>query len=158
MPKDRPGRTVSEIWDLAAIEETEKGQILTFGERIYIPQSMRRDMIRALHGTHMWPEKMFSTVKYIWTWENMRNNIIQYCKSCTQCQEWATSKTRQQPQDIPEELQLSGPMDQLGADLFHWAGKTYLAMICYFSGYKWAKEARGDQCHPGLVQRWPWDS
>ena len=33
---------------------------------------------------------------------------------------------------------MSGPMDRLGVDLFHWAGKTYLGMTCYFSGFKWA--------------------
>ena len=28
-------------------------------------------------------------------------------------------------------------MDRLGVDLFHWAGKMYVAMVDYFSGYKW---------------------
>ena len=28
-------------------------------------------------------------------------------------------------------------MDRLGVDLFHWAGNTYVAMVDYYSGFKW---------------------
>ena len=35
LPKEHPARTLSDIWDDAGVEETRKGEVLTFGEKIF---------------------------------------------------------------------------------------------------------------------------
>ena len=137
LPKSHPARSLADIWSMAVVEETEKGDILTFNDRIYIPRGMRKDLLSALHSTHMGKERMYKMIKGLWIWENMRHNIDQFCERCIECQEWAASKNRQPTQEVPEELLQTGPMARLGVDLFHWAGKTYVAMVDYFSGFKW---------------------
>ena len=59
--KDHPARALSEVWDSAAVEQTEKGLILTFGDRVYIPSSLRKELMLRLHSTHMSSEMMLQT-------------------------------------------------------------------------------------------------
>ena len=127
------------MWTSASIEETEKGPILTFGNRVYIPRTMRKDMLNKLHATHLSADRMWATIRDIWFWPGLRNNVTQLYKECSRCQEWETSKTTQPPQKIPEDLREAGPMDKVGVDIFHFGGKNYLIMTDYFSGYKWSQ-------------------
>ena len=51
--KDHPARALSKVWESAAMEQTEKGLILTFGDRVYIPSILRKELMLRLHSTHM---------------------------------------------------------------------------------------------------------
>ena len=128
------------MWDSASVEQTEKGLSLTFGERVYIPSSLRKELMLRLHSTHMSSEMMFQTIKPVWFWEGMKNCLSQLVNNCVECQEWARSKARQPPREVPEELLLKGPMDRLRVDIMSWAGNQYLVMVDYYSYYKWCHE------------------
>ena len=39
LPKEHPARTLSDIWDDAGVEATRRGEVLTFGEKIFIPRN-----------------------------------------------------------------------------------------------------------------------
>ena len=51
-----------DIWQDAGVEITVKGEILTFGEKVYVPKGMRRELLQSLHSTHLGEDRMFRTV------------------------------------------------------------------------------------------------
>ena len=40
--RDHPGRMLAYIWQDVGVELTVKGEILTFGEKVYVPKGMTR--------------------------------------------------------------------------------------------------------------------
>ena len=64
--KDHPARALSKVWDSTVVEQTEKGLILTFWDRVYIPSSLRKELMLRLHSTHMSSLIMLQTIKPIW--------------------------------------------------------------------------------------------
>ena len=121
---------------------TKKGEVLTFGEKIFIPKDCRRELLKNLHSSHLGEDRMYRTVRQIWVWPGMHNQIKNYVKQCPTCNEFAKGKPLQPPQEIPETMMECGPMDRVGADLFHFAGKEYLVAVDFFSGYKWVTEMK----------------
>ena len=59
LPTDHPGRTLADIWQNAGVENAAKGEILTFGEKVFIPKAMRRELLQTLHSTHLGEDRMF---------------------------------------------------------------------------------------------------
>ena len=114
LPKDHLGRTLSDIWHDAGVETTAKEEILTFGEKVFIPKTMRRELLQTLHSTHQGEDCMFRTIRGIWVWPGMRHSVQQYVAQCPQCAEHARGKPAQPPQDLPESMLEVGPMDRFG--------------------------------------------
>ena len=82
------------------------------------------------------------TVRGIWVWPAIRNEIKQYVKQCPACAETASSKTHQPPPQLPDEMLVLGPMDRLGVDICHLGSKDLLVMVDMYSNYKWVKELK----------------
>ena len=78
---------------------------------------------------------MWKTIREIWAWPGIKNNINQLAQNCETCSEWARSKVIQAPIEVPEEVTLSGPMDHVGIDMCHWLGQDFLVMVDLFSFY-----------------------
>ena len=72
---------------------------------------------------------MWRTVRGIWVWPAIKNEIKQYVRQCPACTETASSKTHQPPPQIPEEMLILGPMDRLGVDICHLEKKDLLYMV-----------------------------
>merc|ERR1711888_374310 len=105
-------------------------------------RNLRKELLKELHSTHACAERMWKTIRSIWMWPALRNEIRSYVSQCPSCAETARRKTHQPPPEIPEEMLIIGPMDQVGVDLFHLEGHDYLIMVDHFSNYKWVKEMK----------------
>ena len=104
-------------------------------QKLYIPKDIRRGLLQDLHSTHSCPEKMWRTVRGIWSWPALKNKIKSYVSQRPSCAETARSKTHQPPPEIPEDMLITGTIDRLGVDLFHLEGKDYLIMVDIYSNY-----------------------
>ena len=95
-----------------------------------------------MHSTHLGKDRMFLTIRNIWTWPGMRHSVQQYVQQCPQYAEFAKGKPLQPLQDIPDSMLEVGPIDRLGTYLFHHRGKDFLIFVDFFSGFKWVAELK----------------
>merc|ERR1711888_31244 len=82
-------------------------------------KNLRKELLQDLHSTHACTERMWKTIRSIWMWPALRNEIKSYVTQCPSFAETARSKAHQPPPEIPEEMLVIGPMDRVGVDLFH---------------------------------------
>ena len=133
---------MADVWNEIGIENTAKGEVLVVNQKLYIPRNLQKELLQELHSTHTCAERMWKTVRSIWMWPALRNEIKSYVSQCPSCAEMARSKAHQPPPEVPEEMLIIGPMDRVGVDLFHLEGRDYLIMVDLFSNFKWVKEMK----------------
>ena len=100
------------------IENTAKGEVLVVNQKLYIPKNLRKELLQDLHSTHACAERMWKTIRSIWMWPALRNEIKSYVSQCPSCAKTARSKAHQPPPEIPEEMLVIGPMDRVGVDTY----------------------------------------
>ena len=109
----------------------EDGVILQ-GERVLIPQVLRKEMKKCLHSAHLAYDSMSRRARAVIFWPGMNQEIKQMVDGCAACQEM-------KPDNAKESLQLhelvSTPWEKIGIDLFEIQGRTYLVTIDYFSNF-----------------------
>ena len=110
----------------------EEDGLMFLGERLIIPTEVRAEMLSRLHEGHAGMEKSKSRAAEVMFWPNMSKDIESHVSNSPICATYARSKQREPllPHDVP-----SRPWSKLGADLFHYAGHSYLVLVDYFSKY-----------------------
>ena len=107
--------------------------------RLVIPDELRPNMLKKLHTTgHCRNTRMKRLAQEIVFWPGITKAISAYVENCTPCREL-------QPNAPPEPLIIqtaSYPIQQLGADLFQWNNKNFLAVADRFSGFLWCQQLR----------------
>ena len=102
------------------------------GDRILIPQSMRKNILNILHQGHQGIENVKQRARTSVFWPNIDNQITDIVNRCDLCQEYR-NRQAQEPQishAIPDE-----PWIKIGTDLFSIGNQTYLIIIDYHSKY-----------------------
>ncbi|XP_062576513.1 uncharacterized protein K02A2.6-like [Saccostrea cucullata] len=102
------------------------------GERVVIPDRVRRDIIERVHETHIGIQGCLRRARETVYWPNMNNDIenyIQCCEICSSCQP-----------DQPKEPMISHNIpkrawEKVGCDLFEFDGNDYLICADYFSDF-----------------------
>ena len=133
--KIKPGHEAqkySNIWQELSVIETENGPLLCYGERVIPPQEARKNILNSYHETHQGVTKTLAAVKEGFYWPALGNEVKQLIESCQACQELQPSQPREPLQPYTEELRI--PMELFSADIFEWAGQSYLAGIDGYSG------------------------
>ena len=95
LDKSHPARAFRYIWEEAGVEDTMKGEVIVFNSRVFIPASLREHFLKLLHSSHMSAEKMWKTVREIWAWPGLKNDINQMTQNYSTCSDWARSKVSQ---------------------------------------------------------------
>ncbi|XP_038063231.1 uncharacterized protein K02A2.6-like [Patiria miniata] len=104
--------------------------ILTYGDRIIIPQKMQQEMLEKLHeGHHGVTKSRLRANQAIW-WPGIGTDIAQHIQQCEFCRE-------KQPAQKAEPL-MSTPLPQrawqrIACDLAELKGKVYLVIVDYYS-------------------------
>ena len=112
-----------EIWGEAAVEKMDKGEVVMFGTRTYIPCSLRGEFMKFLH---MSADTMYKTFCSIWVWEGIKNNLKQLVDNCPECLDWARSKPQQAPMVATEGSPSWGPWIGLGWTCVNGRARTTL--------------------------------
>ena len=110
--------------------------------KIVIPKPARSKIIAELHRAHSGINKTYATVRQLYYWPHMKNDIEQAIAACTLCQ--ADRPTQPRPlASGTDPSSVERPMDEIGTDLFDAIGKKWLATVDRYSGYEWLTHLTG---------------
>jgi hypothetical protein len=129
-----PARNLQSIWNKISLED----ELLFKGNRIIIPASAQKDILKQLHIAHGGIQKTRSSANQLYFWPGMCNQIKQMIDSCERCQQIRPS----QPKEPDIKTVASFPMENVSVDLFHLANKTYLVMVDRYSGFPFVEHLR----------------
>lgn len=120
--------------------------ILMWGYRILIPKSLRKNLLKEVHSTHMGMSKMKTLCRsYMW-WPGLDKNIENWVQSCDACLQSRSEPILAEPKKWEE---ASGPMDRVHLDFLYLQGKDYLIMTDIFT--KWPEVAEMKISNSGSV-------
>ena len=123
------------LGDLTIIDD-----VVCYGDRIIIPQSLRQQCLQALHAAHQGTSGMMARATSSLYWPGMTSDISTTRAHCTECNENAPSQPRLPPTtpEVPDR-----PFGSICADYFHHAGSCYLVVVDRFSGWPIVAPATG---------------
>jgi len=96
-------------------ELTIQDRNIFLGQRVIIPVSLRHDMKRKLHVSHLGVESCLHRARETIFWLSMNADIKGLIASCETCRKYETSNQKESlmPHEVP-----SGPCEQIEVDLF----------------------------------------
>ena len=119
------------LFDLFAV----RGQLsvcdslLTYGDRIVIPASMRADMLERIHEGHFGINKCLERARHTVWWPGITSDIKRIVSNCESCQVKLRSNTKEPLYTTPLP---DSPWMHVGADLFEFEGQDYIVLTdCY---------------------------
>ncbi|XP_042875167.1 uncharacterized protein K02A2.6-like [Penaeus japonicus] len=118
-------------WKVRENLSLDNGIILN-GHRIFIPQSLRRDTLSRLHDAHRGIEATKRRARQTVWWIGIEADIKSTVEACHQCQ---IHKPSQQKEPKINNSCPEMPFEEVSADLFHYAGKSFLCYADRFSGW-----------------------
>ena len=122
--KDTPFE-VRQYWD-SKDQLTILDGIIYKGSHIVIPPSLRVDMLKLIHKSHLGMTKCKQRGREVMYWPTMNSDIENLIRDCSTCAEY-------QNQQIHEPLRPTStpdlPYSMVGSDLFDFENKKYL-LIC----------------------------
>ena len=106
--------------------------VILRGDRIVIPQSLRKAMLEKIHSSHLGITGCLRRARDNVYWPNMTNDIREYISLCPTCRSYETANAKEPmiPHDVPDR-----PWAKVGTDLCHFNNNDYLVTVDYFSGF-----------------------
>ncbi|CAK1587161.1 unnamed protein product [Parnassius mnemosyne] len=106
--------------------------VLFRNNRIVIPLSLRKEMLRRIHEGHLGVEKCQRRARDVMWWPGMSADITCVVQGCDTCQRHQAAAPRQPlaPHPVP-----TLPWEHLAADIFEFGGKQYLLIVDYYSKF-----------------------
>ncbi|CAL8135979.1 unnamed protein product [Orchesella dallaii] len=129
--KEKMDEDLKPYWKIKEELRNEEG-IIMWGNRILIPDALRRKVLETLHVSHQGQERTLRRARQAVFWPNISNDIRNLVRGCTEC---ATRLPSQQKEPMLVENPATRPFQCVGVDLFKQAGFEYLAMVDKFSGW-----------------------
>lgn len=120
-----------QFWQVRDEVYSEHGLVFV-GDRVVIPESLRQEIISALHDTHIGIEKCKNRARAIMYWPGMSRDIQDAIARCSVCAKFQRSNTQEPmlPHEVPDRL-----WAKLGSDIFTFNGTDHLLVVDYFSKY-----------------------
>ena len=106
--------------------------ILFKGGQVIVPASMRREMLRLIHSSHLGVEKCKRRARDVVFWPGMGAQIEDIVSSCSTCSKYQRKNTKEPllPHSAP-----SRPWERVGTDLCELNGRHYLVLVDYYSNF-----------------------
>nr|XP_034840382.1 uncharacterized protein LOC117996432 [Maniola hyperantus] len=122
---------VRQYWMVRSELHRVKG-ILFRNNRVVIPTSLRKDMLKRIHEGHMGVEKCQRRARDVMWWPGMSTDIQHTVQACDTCQRHRAANPREplQPHPVPDL-----PWEVLAADIFELRDKYYLVVVDYYSKF-----------------------
>lgn len=113
--------------------------IILRGDRIIVPQTLRKSMLERLHSSHLGITGTRRRAAECLYCPNMSNDIKEFISQCETCRSMEVANTKMPllPHDVPDR-----PWSKVGVDLFTLNNINYLILVDYFSGYFEVDELR----------------
>ena len=119
----------------------EDGLIILDGHRIVVPKKERRTILTKLHTSHQGIERTKRRARQTVYWPGINFDIQNTIESCSLCQE---NRPSLQKEPMMHDQPPSRPFEDVSADLFGHAGKSYLVYVDRLSGWIKISEFRHD--------------
>lgn len=106
--------------------------LIFFEERLFIPVSMRKEVLSQLHSAHFGMSKTKARAREIVYWPGLSRDIEDMIERCSICQRFSSNQKRDtlKPYEIPELA-----FGKVGMDVGTHEGKDILVIIDYYSKY-----------------------
>lgn len=113
-------------------EITERYGLLWHNNRILIPKSLRKNILKKLHTSHLGYEKCLLRAKELYFWPELNNQLKNEINNCQACLTYRKNNYKEKmiPHEIPNK-----PWAKVGTDLFYFNRKTYLLLMDYYSKF-----------------------
>ena len=112
-------------------EITIANDLLMWGNRIIIPESLQQEMLEKVHEGHLGITKCRECARQSIWWPGMSRRLAETVKCCPKCYKMQT----QRAQPMIASALPDFPWQKVGTDLFQWKGKTYLLIVDFYSRY-----------------------
>ncbi|XP_046863366.1 uncharacterized protein LOC124457124 [Xenia sp. Carnegie-2017] len=122
---------VFNYWDFRETLSVQD-DLLFKGDRVIIPESLRTDMLKAIHPRHFGSESCKRRAQDCLYWPKMNLEIEAEVRKCEICD---AHKSHQQKESLQSHTVPHRPWSKVGADLFELNGRSYLLMVDYYSGF-----------------------
>ncbi len=102
------------------------------GDRVVIPQSLRKEMKQAVHAGHLGINSCLRRAKDVMYWPGMSAELKEYIETCGTCATYQDKQTAEEPiiSSVPPL-----PWQRVGVDIASYGGKDYLITVDYHSNY-----------------------
>ena len=106
--------------------------ILYKGQKVIIPQSMRKEMLKKIHSSHLGIESCTRKAKDLIFWPEMYKDIIEMVQQCHVCAKYSRNQSKE-PLETPSIP--NRPWSKLAIDQFSFNGMNYIVTVDYYSDY-----------------------
>ena len=113
-------------------ELVEQEGLILRGDRVVIPNTLRKETIQDLHAAHQGIESTLRKARESIYWPNMNNEVKDYISRCDTCLTYAP---RQQKEPLLSHKVPDRPWAKVATDLFQFENKDYLVTIDYLSDF-----------------------
>ena len=110
----------------------EADGIILKGGKIVIPSTLREDMLKIIHSSHLGVVKNKQRAKDVLFWPLMGKDIEQLISKCQICLECQPSNPRE---PMISEKPATRPWESISTDLFKWEGEDYLLVVDSYSHF-----------------------
>jgi len=102
------------------------------GKHIVIPTSLRADMRKAIHSSHLGIGSCLRRARVCLFWPGMNSEIQEYISTCEQCRKFERNQQKEtmRSHDVP-----TRPWAKVGCDLFAFDNQEYMVTVDYYSNY-----------------------
>ena len=132
-------------------ELSSENNCLLWGDRVIIPLSLREEVLKLLHSTHMGMTAMKNLARnYVW-WPKLDGNIESLVKHCETCQ----LNQRQPKKACPHPWRpAKNPWDRVHLDFAGpFAGSMWMLMIDAYSKWVEVADMRADTTSTNLIKK-----
>ncbi|CAH1252634.1 RTL1 [Branchiostoma lanceolatum] len=102
------------------------------GQCAVVPKTLRYDMLKRLHASHMGTDASLRHAKECIYWPGMSAQVKDYVEKCDVCQAMGI---RQQKETLIPHPVTQRPWEKVGIDLFTLHGREYVITVDYYSNY-----------------------
>ena len=107
-------------------------ELIFRGERVVIPEGMRKLTKECLHRSHLGVESVLRRARECLYWPNMAADIRQVVENCEACRLYERS---QQKETLITHETPTLQRENVGVDLFSWEGRDYQVVVDYTSNF-----------------------
>ena len=129
LPTDHPSRQLNSVWSQLSIDDS--GLIVLDGKRIFVPKSQRKGLLNDIHAAHCGMNKTQWRAKDLYFWKGMSSEINMLVQDCELCRPFLPSQGKE---PIIPGISATGPMTDVGTDLFQIGHNHYIVMMDRYSG------------------------
>ena len=108
------------------------GDFIFKGDRLFVPQIVRPEMIERSHASHIGVNGCIRRAREAVFWPGMTSDIDTYVRKCSVCQRWRDDS---QKEPLISHTVPSRAWAKVGIDLMELNQQTYLITVDYFTNY-----------------------